>query len=876
MPATLSEVAVGVRGVLADGLARTEDELVDALEQRGLDLGEEPEGTIVEVLEGDDLPLVLPLDDGRHALLPALLMGRTFAHRLTAPEIEHGFLDCSPDLEPVSILTDDDTYQRFVDGAELIEALAGRDESLLSGRGIPPDAFGECAWLLEPDALRRLGLAAGDLVGVRVRPDGFELAPVPEAGQAPDIEKRLAQILQELGDGEPEQIDTVVWLACADDPDLFVTPLPPLLEVFAAAGLVWDGDQLGPAGLDFAGWRVGKQLEHIANVHHLDEDAALAVLALSQMHEHVAVLLDHARDAIDAGEELADVVDTGEPDAGGPAPGVAAVTGLDPRLIRDVVRHLADPAVAEAVLTRTIGAGRERAAALGLLAETLESQVPRAARPALHWLRGRAYERLGEIGEAEAAYDAALRLDPSWPPALYEMARIASDRGDAERGLVLLRRADAAPDDPLMVLLQRFRPVERTDIGRNAPCWCGSGRKYKVCHRNRETLPLAERAAWLYQKAGGYLAEGLWQPQLLEVAHLRSRHWDSPDAIWQGVQDPLVCDATLFEGGAFAAFLEERGALLPDDERLLAAQWLLAERSVFEVEAVNPGAGFTARDLRTGDRLEVRERSASRALQAGTLICARLVPAGDTVQCFGGMEPVALHQRDELLELLDDEPGPEELVALLSGRFAPPVLQNTEGHPLVFCDATLYTDDAAALAAALDATYDREEGDHEEGDRGDGERRWFEHVTTHGMERIRATITLDGSEVVVEANSEIRMDHVLDTLRGLQPGLRLRGQGRRPVDDVREAMSRAPGAAPAEILDPAADPDIAAAMEAATRAYERAWLDDSIPALAGATPREAAADPTRRPDLIRLLDSFGPATGPGTMDPERLRSALGL
>ncbi len=37
----------------------------------------------------------------------------------------------------------------------------------------------------------------------------------------------------------------------------------------------------------------------------------------------------------------------------------------------------------------------------------------------------------------------------------------------------------------------------------------------------------------------------------------------------------------------------------------------------------------------------------------------------------------------------------------------------------------------------------------------------------------------------------------------------------------------------------------------------------------------APADPTRRPDLIRLLDSYGPAA-PGTMDPARLRAQLGL
>ena len=45
--------------------------------------------------------------------------------------------------------------------------------------------------------------------------------------------------------------------------------------------------------------------------------------------------------------------------------------------------------------------------------------------------------------------------------------------------------------------------------------------------------------------------------------------------------------------------------------------------------------------------------------------------------------------------------------------------------------------------------------------------------------------------------------------------------------------------------------------------YETNWLDESIPALDGHTPRQAAADPTRRADLIRLLDCFPAGAAPG-------------
>ena len=60
---------------------------------------------------------------------------------------------------------------------------------------------------------------------------------------------------------------------------------------------------------------------------------------------------------------------------------------------------------------------------------------------------------------------------------------------------------------------------------------------------------------------------------------------------------------------------------------------------------------------------------------------------------------------------------------------------------------------------------------------------------------------------------------------------------------------------------------------AATRRAGSTW---QIPALDGLTPREAASDPTRRDDLIRLLATFPAATDPTQMDPERLRTMLGL
>ena len=239
------------------------------------------------------------------------------------------------------------------------------------------------------------------------------------------------------------------------------------------------------------------------------------------------------------------------------------------------------------------------------------------------------------------------------------------------------------------------------------------------------------------------------------------------------------------------------------------------------------------------------------------------------MQFFGGVEPIALHERDALIDLLDAEPDPVALMAALSRRFAPATLTNTEGEPLAICETTVRLGNPDGVEAALDETYDRADGEEPP--------RWHEHVITHGMPRIRAVLVLDGDLLRVEANSEKRMDRVVATLNRLDPTMRVLDDVRRPIRDSREAADLAAQLPAGEkALDPST-PEVAAMLDEFIREYEAKWLDEPIPALDGHTPREAADDPTRRGDLIKLLDSFPADDGaPGRMSAQRLRSALGL
>ncbi len=802
------------------------------------------------------------LEDDRWVWLPTVLAGRVFTHRLGPHEAAHDILAVTPDLDPITTLCEHEQYGQLADGMAVQILVDGFDDDVLDERGIPDEVVDSGGvLLLEPGTLEELGVVEGDLVAVRLSPDGL----VVEAVDASTLGAHTALGARwegTLDADEPTFFAAAVWAACVEDPAVFTEPLPPLCEIADHYGLAHDGEWLAPSGFSFETWRFEARSLLLAVRHGIDPDDAFALYTLIKLHEQISLLLD----AADPDEPALDASNAAVPDP--PEPNSDSIVGI----AGELGAVLSDPIIAELLVSETVDVNPAGAAALGLFAEMLEPKVPRAARAALRWLRAVAYERIGDIDAAERELLAAESMDPDWPLTLLSLAHIASDRGDAERGLALLRRAGIEPDHPLVELLERHRALPRRDIGRNEACWCGSGRKYKKCHLGHEELPLAERADWLYAKASQHAMVADWTALLAEVGCERCRYADpdDKDALPAALADPLVMDAVLFEGGAFEEFLRVRGSLLPDDERLLAEEWLLIGRSVFEVEQVHRGRGMTVRDIRTGDAHEVSERMASYHLQPGQVVCARVVPGGDAMVFFGGIEPVALHERAALMNLLDDEPDPVTLVAALTRRFAPPTLVNTEGDPLTICEAFVQVDDPAGIQSALDDVYDRLDGD--------GPPRWIEHVTTDGMQRIRATLVLDADGLRVETNSEPRMDRVLAMLTRLDPTMSVLDDVRRPLRDTREAAELAqhlPMTAEGA-LDPA-DPQVAAMLRDFIRDCETRWLDEPIPALDGRTPRQAADDPTRRGDLIKLLDTFpsGAAAG-GGMDADRLREALGL
>lgn len=212
-------------------------------------------------------------------------------------------------------------------------------------------------------------------------------------------------------------------------------------------------------------------------------------------------------------------------------------------------------------------------------------------------------------------------------------------------------------------------------------------------------------------------------------------------------------------------------------------------------------------------------------------------------------------------------------MSILSARFRPPTLVTGEGDPLVMCEAVfdLAPDDVAALTAAFDEAYESASDD------GATDGRWHFNGPADVGTRILAELTLtEGPRLHVTSTSERRFDQVLGVVRSVVPGTTAITESRTPAGDLQSRSRDATQVSPPPFADPT-DPAIAAALAQFTADYEQRWLDMELPALAGLTPRQAADDPTRREDVIRLLNSFDDLpSDPGSMDASRLRTALNL
>ncbi len=182
--------------------------------------------------------------------------------------------------------------------------------------------------------------------------------------------------------------------------------------------------------------------------------------------------------------------------------------------------------------------------------------------------------------------------------------------------------------------------------GRNDPCYCGSGLKYKKCHMKEDQEAEKERSH--VQRAAGFIRRDLLKFARDErfaedFANALPLYWneyyDASNAEQMSQPEALrffdwfVFDYTLADGQRLInLYVDEQMADLSVHQQKIAADWLHAEAgTLYELMAYD-GQKLQLRDTFTEETFEVYEAGGRGNVELGELILTRLVPVADRLE----------------------------------------------------------------------------------------------------------------------------------------------------------------------------------------------------------------------------------------------------
>ncbi len=430
-------------------------------------------------------------------------------------------------------------------------------------------------------------------------------------------------------------------------------------------------------------------------------------------------------------------------------------------------------------------------------------------------------------------------------------------------------------------LLVAFRTV--AEVGRNTPCPCGSGRKYKhCCLLEEERLAKQGRddsrvgrsiSDWSVEQFGDELARAF------DEFHPESSRIEERDfallLTW------FNSDRELPGGGTPVERYLARPDLDPD-ERDVAERIAAARLGLHRVRTVVPGRSLELDNVLTGASALAASPTVSQEVVRWDVVVCRLMPGDPVATLWGPVLVYAPYEEPELLAELErlaaaygmsrDRAGLSEIFQLASRellRFVPPSRLvepsyfTAEGDPVVSARATWSLADPDDAFVVLDAppellwVGESEDGTGEcfqlTGDRAELLARrpplppnalFFESSYAGFPDRIGiGTFVLADSELRFDAISEQRLEHALGlVVRRLGANAELLECEVAPFDFDRPERTQARQPSDEDVL----------AGDYLER-YLRRWLDEPLERLDKMTPRAAARIPTLRDDLELLL-----------------------
>jgi hypothetical protein len=450
--------------------------------------------------------------------------------------------------------------------------------------------------------------------------------------------------------------------------------------------------------------------------------------------------------------------------------------------------------------------------------------------------------------------------------------------------------------------------------GRNDPCWCGSGKKYKKCHlasdeqadqSRGEPGPDESHEDPLIGKVFGDILDcaGDWHNRAdLAAAHRlyfdrEPEETDADEAVEGGFTEWYVMDFRSPSTGRTLVeeYLRRRGPRLPERERLLVESWRAMRFGMWEVQRVEQGRGVELKNLFEEDTVFVHDVTASGSALQWDCEIARIHRLEDRWLFAGNGFILARPLRKRVMEMVEEGSraagqSPAEYVranshiwertlARLHKETRELRLVNAEGDEMEFCQAVYEMLDGQAAATALRAAKMFEDTTSASDAPGVLHFGWLE-TGVKGPRRSYGHIEIANGALRLECNSRERLEigrqlvekHAGAFLRHIEDKFT-------SVADAMKKMESGDGPPPAGKVPPEVEREIVLKIKAEHYAK---WPDEPLPALDGRTPREAARSEAGRralDDLLRDMENHEERErrqGQPAHDFRKLRKTLGL
>lgn len=467
---------------------------------------------------------------------------------------------------------------------------------------------------------------------------------------------------------------------------------------------------------------------------------------------------------------------------------------------------------------------------------------------------------------------------------------------------------------------------------RNAPCSCGSGKKYKYCcGRATITTPAATydrlrrldgeasnqillRAKRLFGEEGLASAMAAFRPGREKELNENDPdfefffRWFQYDWVPEHGEQPPE------------ALLRERDERIDPDVFRLIDKTLDAPYSFLQVTDRRPGEMFFARDIFRDREFQIIERTASKTIEPGSIIYARVVEMDGTCFMMGNGPQVIpaefmadlVDLREQLLEeqgsaspaMTDDVLSTYEedmrltyfdLIEAATRRLQD--IRNTDGDPLLFhtihYEVPSFERAFEALRVLEPKASDTDSLSRDAGEKAPAEKTATIHWSKQrkgrekGEEVLQAVLKIRGTSMIAEVNSSKRAARVKKEIGKLlgSDAVYLRTEIVSPEGAMKKSGQQSGSKDAAKRTEEHARlmamPEVQAMLKREMEKHWTAWPDTPVPALRGMTPKEAAKDPKGRELLESLLLEFETRNAhmPETfnrVDVNKLRKELGM